>query len=66
MPQIRVDHLDSAVSVYFQVGQQSHALDAQLQLLCQMLDKEAYAQVTNNVYIHTRARCAAEAPLPDA
>ena len=25
-PQLRVDHLDSAVSVYFQVGEQSHAL----------------------------------------
>lgn len=39
------DHLDSAVSVYLQIGPQSHTLDAHLQLLCQMIDKEAYSQL---------------------
>jgi len=39
------DHFDSAVSVYLQIGQQTHKLDAHLQLLCQMLDKEAYSQL---------------------
>jgi secreted Zn-dependent insulinase-like peptidase len=33
------DHLDSAVAMYFQIGEHSHSLDAQLQLLCQIMDK---------------------------
>uniref|UniRef100_A0A7S0UFC5 Peptidase M16 N-terminal domain-containing protein n=1 Tax=Hemiselmis andersenii TaxID=464988 RepID=A0A7S0UFC5_HEMAN len=39
------DHVDSAVSLYLQVGPQTHRVDAQLDLLCQMLDKAVYTQL---------------------
>jgi len=39
------DHVDSAVVLYYQVGIQSHAVDTELELLCQMLDKAAYTQL---------------------
>lgn len=39
------DHVDSAVAMYYQVGVQTHAVDSELELLCQMLDKAAYTQL---------------------
>jgi secreted Zn-dependent insulinase-like peptidase len=39
------EHPDSAVAIYLEMGEQSHELDARLQLLCQILDKEAYSQL---------------------
>jgi len=50
------EHLDSAVSVYLQIGQQTHALDAHLQLLCQILDKEVLSciHILTSPFIHTR------------
>mmetsp|Transcript_31949 Transcript_31949/g.80449 ORF Transcript_31949/g.80449 Transcript_31949/m.80449 type:complete len:502 (+) Transcript_31949:624-2129(+) len=39
------DHVDSAVSLYLQVGPQTHEIDAEMELLCQMLDKAAYTQL---------------------
>ena len=39
------DAVDSAISVYYQIGERTVDIDVRLELLCQVMDKEMYAQL---------------------